>query len=79
MTSRASDAHFFGRSGVSLASTASILGESRGVVEAWERGRSTRRVHSQQQVEHVSPPSTGRTRRVTPQEGQNLDLFTLAP
>ena len=77
MTTRAEDASYFGRSGVSLASTISALGDSTEVGEAWLRGSRERRSQTWQQAEHVQPVSVSRRSRETPQEQQKR--FILEP
>ena len=71
MTTRAEDASYFGRSGVSLASTISALGDSTEVGEAWLRGSRERRSQTFMQVEQTTPSATASTGVETRQCGQN--------
>ena len=70
MTSRADDAHFFGRSGVSLASTIEALGDSVEVGTAWLAGARERRSQPWQHREQTTPSPVASTGCEERQTGQ---------
>ena len=70
MTTRAEDAAYFGRSGISLASTLAVFGDSMDVGEAWLLGSRERNSQRFVQTEQTTPSATASTGAETRQLGQ---------